>query len=94
MTPSLKIGTRSSRLAQRQAESALHLLQNSFPAFSWELALFSSPGDRDQTADLVSAPGDFFTRDLDNALLAGTIDCAVHSAKDLPDPLPEGIDWV
>lgn len=34
---------------------------------------------------------DFFTRELDEALLAGTLDAAIHSAKDLPDPLPSGL---
>jgi uroporphyrinogen III methyltransferase/synthase len=43
---------------------------------------------------LITAPGNFFTSDLDEALLNGKIDCAVHSGKDLPDPLPEGIDLV
>jgi len=54
----------------------------------------SSPGDRDKVADLIVAPDDFFTRDLDEALLAETIDCAVHSAKDLPDTLADGVDFL
>ena len=52
----------------------------------------SSPGDRDKATDLRLTPGDFFTRDLDEAVLEGRIDCAVHSAKDLPDELPAGMD--
>jgi uroporphyrinogen III methyltransferase/synthase len=88
----LKAGTRSSRLALLQTESALALLQEKFPALAFETVPFSSPGDRDKQSDLLTAPDDFFTRDLDEALLDGTIDCAVHSAKDLPDPLPKGID--
>jgi uroporphyrinogen III methyltransferase/synthase len=43
--------------------------------------------------DLRAAPADFFTRDLDEAVLRGSIDTALHSAKDLPDPLPAGLDW-
>jgi len=87
------IGTRSSRLARLQAESAQKLFSEKLPDLNWEPVSFSSPGDRDKFADLVSSPEDFFTRDLDEALLSGTIDCAVHSAKDLPDILPEGIDF-
>ena len=52
----------------------------------------SSPGDRDKATDLRLTPGDFFTRDLDEAVLEGRIDCAVHSAKDLPEELCAGID--
>lgn len=92
MISKLKIGTRSSRLALIQAESAKNLFQSKFDRLEWEVVPFLSPGDRDKQADLLSAPDDFFTRDLDEALRNGTIDCAVHSAKDLPDPLPAGLD--
>jgi len=53
----------------------------------------SSPGDRDRQTDLRETAGDFFTKDLDQAVLCGDVDCAVHSAKDVPSPLPEGLDW-
>ncbi|NOU35558.1 MAG: hypothetical protein HOO88_02100 [Kiritimatiellaceae bacterium] len=89
----IKTGTRSSRLALIQTESVLCLLREKISGLEWELAPFSSPGDRDKIADLTTAPDDFFTRDLDEALLAGSIDCAVHSAKDLSDPLPAGLDF-
>lgn len=90
----LKTGTRSSRLALLQAESAMDLVRTKCSQLKWETASFSSPGDRDKAVDLPASPADFFTRDLDEALLGGQIDCAVHSAKDLPDPLPDGIDVV
>lgn len=92
MKKTLQIGTRSSRLALIQAESVQNILLDKFPGLKWELVPLCSPGDRDKAADLISAPDDFFTRDLDQALLDGTIDCAVHSAKDLPDDLPAGVD--
>jgi len=69
------------------------LLSEKLLDLKWELVPLSSPGDRDKAADLISAPDGFFTRDLDEALLNGTIDCAVHSAKDLPDVLANGIDF-
>ncbi len=93
MKRQIQIGTRSSQLALLQAESVREFFSEKLPESKWELALLSSPGDRDKAAALVSSPTDFFTRDLDEALLAGKIDCAVHSAKDLPNPLPEGIDF-
>ena len=63
------------------------------PSLTFELVSFSSPGDRDRQSDLRTSPGDFFTRDLDEAILNGHLDFAIHSAKDLPDPMPEGMDW-
>jgi uroporphyrinogen III methyltransferase/synthase len=44
--------------------------------------------------DLRQSPADFFTKDLDDQVRAGLLDCAVHSAKDLPDPVSDGLDWV
>ncbi len=93
MTKTFRVGARDSLLSRLQTESALaHLHRETGADFT--LRLFSSPGDRDQKTDLQSSPGDFFTRDLDEALLSGEIDLALHSAKDLPpEGLPEGLDW-
>lgn len=53
---------------------------------------FTTVGDRDRTTSLRSlGKCDFFTRELDAALIRGEIDAAIHSAKDLPDPLPDGL---
>jgi uroporphyrinogen III methyltransferase/synthase len=90
----LKAGTRSSRLAQLQTRDALDRLEACFPACGFESVPVSSPGDRDQATDLRQSPPDFFTRDLDDLVRAGLLDCAVHSAKDVPDPIGEGLDWV
>ncbi len=60
---------------------------------TFELVSLSSPGDRDRQTDLRASPADFFTRDLDEAVLEGRLDFAIHSAKDLPDPMPAGLDW-
>jgi uroporphyrinogen III methyltransferase/synthase len=89
----LKAGTRGSRLAVAQTRDALDRISALFPALSFETVTVETPGDRDLTTDLRESPGDFFTRDLDDALRGGTIDLAVHSAKDLPDPVPAGLDW-
>ncbi len=93
MTKSLKVGARDSQLSILQAQSALEHLRHDLGCAP-ELVPFSSPGDRDQATDLRQSPGDFFTRDLDEAVLNGSIDCAIHSAKDLPpEGLREGLDW-
>lgn len=58
----------------------------------FEVVWVETMGDRDQTTSLRGMEKtDFFTRDLDELLLSGKIDAAVHSAKDLPDPLPKGL---
>lgn len=56
--------------------------------------VIDSPGDRDKTVSMLEPgiPDDFFTRDLDQAVLAGRADAALHSAKDLPWPLPKGLE--
>ncbi len=90
--PLLKIGSRSSLLAKVQVREVLALLRQQKvavnPCFFW----FSTSGDRDrQTLLSQEFAGDFFTDALDQALLAGTIDVAIHSAKDLPEDLPPGL---
>lgn len=88
-----KAGTRSSRLAVVQTGNALRKLEKHFPQCRFEEVLLSSPGDRDLTTDLRESSDNFFTRDLDEKVLSGELDCAVHSAKDVPDPPVEGLDW-
>ncbi len=77
-----------------QAASALEKISELIPSLKWEQINLSSPGDRDRKTDLMQSPGDFFSRDLDDAVLNGELDCATHSAKDLEYPMREGIDWV
>lgn len=89
-----KAGTRSSPLAVLQTRAVIARLEACLPGSRWEVAPLSSPGDRDQAMDLRQSPADFFTKDLDDQVRAGLLDCAVHSAKDLPDPVSDGLDWV
>ncbi len=89
----LRVGTRNSRLALLQAQGALDRLRERVSVLSVDLVEFSSPGDRDRTLSLRESPEDFFTRDLDDAVLAGSIDAAIHSAKDVPGTPREGLDW-
>jgi len=89
----VRIGTRSSELALRQArlvESAL--LARGVTA---ELVTFKTTGDKklDQPLSEIGAKG-LFTRELEVALAKNKIDCAVHSLKDLPSESPEGLEIV
>ncbi len=88
----LKIGSRSSALALVQVDEVLGLLRNKGQAFDAKLIKFATAGDKDKTTSLTANPGDnFFTDTLDAALLKGEIDFAIHSAKDLPKCLPQGL---
>jgi hydroxymethylbilane synthase len=85
----IKTGARSSPLSRAQFEEARSLM----PArLVLEPVWVGSPGDRDRTTSLRDLDRtDFFTRDLDQMLLLKMIRLAIHSAKDLPDPLPDGL---
>ncbi len=88
------LGTRGSRLALEQANEARRLLA---AAHGWEieriaLQVIRTSGDRIQDRPLAEAGGKgLFTKEIDAALLAGAIDAAVHSAKDLPSLAPAGV---
>ena len=87
---SLRLGTRPSRLARWQAEWVRReLLSRGQPA---ELVEISTTGDEVPEMPLSRLEGsDLFTRQIDQALLEGRVDLAVHSLKDLPTTLPDGI---
>jgi uroporphyrinogen III methyltransferase/synthase len=89
----LKVGTRGSQLALIQTQDALKQLEALFPELGFEGVPVTTIGDRDLTTDLRVSPDDFFTRDLDEALRNRQIDLAIHSAKDLPDPVAPDLDW-
>jgi hydroxymethylbilane synthase len=88
------LGTRGSPLALEQANEARRLLAE---AQGWEieriaLRVIRTSGDRIQDRPLAEAGGKgLFTKEIDAALLAGAIDAAVHSAKDLPSLAPAGV---
>lgn len=90
---SLTMGARASRLAKVQWEE----MAKELSLFGLNLELtplwIETCGDKDKVSSLKGEiPPDFFTRELDAALLDGEIDLAVHSAKDLPDPLPSELE--
>ena len=88
-----RVGTRGSKLALTQTRFVLDRLATLLKC-GFEEVPCSSPGDRDRETDLAESPDDFFCRDLDDAVLEGGIDLAVHSAKDLPEDPARGLDFV
>ncbi|MGA2562162.1 MAG: hydroxymethylbilane synthase [Steroidobacteraceae bacterium] len=81
---SLKLGTRRSALARAQSALIAQQLQRSHDGLTVELVGLDTRGDRIQDRPLTSVEGkEFFTAELDAALLAGAVDLTVHSYKDL-----------
>ncbi len=87
------VGARGSALSRAQTQGALDALARAFPGTRYRLVAVETPGDRDLTTPIERSAPDFFTRDLDDAVRAGRIDFAVHSAKDLPETIAPDLDW-
>ena len=95
MTETLRIGTRGSPLALWQATETKRLLTAAFPGVAVEIRIYKTTGDRIQDRNLSEAGGKgLFTKEIEDALLAHEIDLAVHSMKDVPTYLPEGLGIV
>ena len=88
--PAIRIGTRPSRLAMRQAEMVSTQLNIS--GFETEIVAIRSAGDVDSTTPLYESKGTgVFVKEINRAVIENIVDLAVHSAKDLPSYLPEGL---
>ena len=90
-----RIGTRGSALALAQAAETRDRLMaaHGLPESAFEIVPISTSGDRIQDRPLSEAGGKgLFTKEIEEALLDGRIDIAVHSSKDMPTVLPEGLD--
>ena len=90
----LKIGTRGSPLAQWQAHEVRRCLAEAFglPDAAFEIVVIKVTGDQIQDKALREIGGKgLFTREIEEALLDGGIDIAVHSMKDMPTVQPEGL---
>lgn len=97
MKETLKIGTRSSPLALAQTKLVIDLLCEQYPALAVpgaiEIVEIVTSGDKIQDRSLSELGGKgLFTKEIEEALLAGKIDCAVHSMKDMPTQLPAGLE--
>jgi hydroxymethylbilane synthase len=89
----IRIATRGSALALAQANMVLAQCRAAFPDEAFELNIIKTTGDKLQTASLASGnlPKGLFTKEIEEALLDGSGDLAVHSLKDLPTELPAGL---
>lgn len=92
MNKKIRVIARGSRLSRLQVEEVF----KNFPELAYEIKYLESYGDKNQQISLLNgeAPADIFTRELDDAIRLGDADIAIHSAKDLPYPLPEDIEVI
>ncbi len=91
-TQTLIVGTRGSALALWQAKHVIDRLRAIYPHLDPQLKTIETHGDlvRDRALSQVGGKG-LFVKEIENALLAGEIDLAVHSLKDMPTELPIGL---
>ncbi|MCL5126020.1 MAG: hydroxymethylbilane synthase, partial [Deltaproteobacteria bacterium] len=88
----LIIGTRGSALAMWQARHVAGLLSKIDSSMDVELKIIKTQGDKILDAPLAKIGGKgLFTKEIEDALLEGTIDLAVHSMKDVPTEMPQGL---
>ena len=88
----LRLGTRGSALALVQARTVAALLKQRTGA-DCEIVVIKTSGDRMADARLSEIGGKgLFVKEIEEALLAGTIDLAVHSSKDMPAVIPDGLE--
>jgi hydroxymethylbilane synthase len=86
------VGTRGSKLALRQTEIVIGRLATLYPDAQFIAKIIKTTGDTiwDKPLHLIGGKG-LFVKEIEEALLAGEIDMAVHSMKDMPVELPEGL---
>lgn len=92
MNSRLRIGTRGSRLALAQSQWVQTALERLHPGLECRLVTIKTSGDKfvDRPLRFIGGKG-LFIKEIEEALLAGDIDCAVHSMKDLPADLAPGL---
>jgi len=88
----IRVGTRSSELALVQAEEVIKAMKALRHDFEFETVTITTRGDimHDKFVSNIGGKG-IFVREIENALLNGKIDIAVHSLKDMPSEVPEGL---
>ena len=88
----VKVGTRGSKLALAQTELVIRALRERFPQVDFQMVTMSTRGDRDTSRALLEFGGKaVFVEEFEEAILKGDIDIAVHSAKDMPMEIMEGL---
>jgi len=92
MRRKLLAGSRGSRLALVQTESVIARLKNSNPHLDVDIVKITTQGDHNRRTSLEQMGGvGIFVKELEHALLDGKIDIAVHSLKDVPTDIPDGL---
>lgn len=88
----MKIGTRGSALALTQTNWVAERIRQRYPEMKIETVVIRTKGDIMQDVSLVKIGGKgVFVKEIEDALLRGDVDLAVHSMKDVPSELPEGL---
>lgn len=89
----IRIGTRGSLLALKQSENVKKDIEALWPGLRVEFEIIKTTGDKIQDVPLARVGGKgLFVKEIEEALLDGTVDLAVHSMKDVPAELPEGLE--
>ncbi|MCG3162011.1 MAG: Porphobilinogen deaminase [Acidobacteria bacterium] len=90
--PNLIIGSRGSKLAMWQSNWVKDRLEEAYPGLVVNIEIIKTTGDKLTEASLAQIGGKgVFTKEIEEALLEGRVDLAVHSLKDLPTTLPAGL---
>ncbi|MGI6226565.1 MAG: hydroxymethylbilane synthase [Peptococcales bacterium] len=92
MNRTIKVGSRQSQLAMWQTKHVVNILQEKWPHYKFEIIPMKTKGDKILDVALAKI-GDkgLFTKELEIAILNGEVDFAVHSMKDLPTVVPDGL---
>ena len=91
----LRIGTRGSLLALQQSNAVKSALEEYWPGLTVTLEIIKTTGDKITDVPLAKVGGKgLFVKEIEDALLAGEVDLAVHSMKDVPAALPEQLEIV
>ena len=92
MKNKIRLGTRGSKLALVQSKEISERITAFFPEIKIDLVILKTEGDNDTVSPLSGFGGrGAFVKAIENELINGNIDIAVHSLKDLPSKLPEGL---
>ena len=88
----ITVGARDSKLSKKQLEEVLAEIQAYSPQIKFEPVFLKTIGDKDRSTSLRALnKTDFFTKEIDELQLSHGCRISIHSAKDLPDPLPRGL---
>ena len=87
----VRVGTRGSALAQLQTNLVLDRLRPLYPNLEFQVVTVTTQGDANATSPLAGMGLGVFVKEIEQQLLSGQLDMAVHSLKDMPTQLPEGL---